>query len=370
MKTVIYILLFSFSFTLSGEYFFTDRAKDLIVNTQSEIDKLKFTREVGNLIIASEGVDQILDLSNLNSIKEIQGNLYVINNTDLQSLNGLDSINLKGSVFIQGNKSLKEVNTYITNNIIGDFIVKNNDSLKAITGLSKVESIKDLILENNKSLQNLNSFESIKEISGSVNIIGNKSFKYFKPFIRVVYFEGDLKIQNNKSLYDAQVVYKLHSMAKSSVITNNTIYTSDIKLMKIAYEGAGSLRFNRQDEVDEFGLSYQKNSFRGDVLIDRSRVKNLDGLSVLSEINGRLIIKRNDSLESVNGLSNLKKLNHLIISFNKSLSDLNGLENLSIVEKDIVIYRNTDLIDTSSLSHKINMGGKLVIQGNPKLQNN
>ena len=90
----------------------------------------------------------------------------------------------------------------------------------------------------------------------------------------------------------------------------------------------------------------------------------------MCEIYFALIIKRNDSLESVGGLSNLEKLNHLIISFNKSLNNLKGLEKLSSVEKDIVIYRNTELEDASSISGNIRLGGKLVIQGNPKLINN
>ena len=125
-----------------------------------------------------------------------------------------------------------------------DFIIKNNDSLVSIGKLDNIESIKDLVVENNYSLINLNSFKSIKEVSGNIDVIGNKNLQFLKPFINLVYFEGTLKIQNNKSLYDAQVIYKMHTLAKESIITDNTIYTSNIDVMKLAYDGQGIQRFN------------------------------------------------------------------------------------------------------------------------------
>jgi len=366
VKKYIYIILFFYTGSLYS--FPTDggRSADLNINTQEELDNLQYTEEVGNLIIASEGVDQIVDLSNLKSIKHVKGSIYVINNNELSDLDGI-SVFVDGDIIIIRNKSLERLTSNFVKGNVRDIHIKNNKLLKNIVGLDKIESINSISVESNNSLVDLNGLSSLKEISGDVTISNNDELKYFHPFVDVVYFNGKLKVNNNKSLFDADGLYKLQSMASTSELKNNTIYTTDLELMKVIYEGKGKLKFKSQQDLDLFGECYKKKSFKGDIIIDKSSITNIDALKCLKEIDGRLIIKRNDNLVSIDGLCQLVSINNLIISFNKNLESLSGLENLSTVKNNVVIYRNTYLTDTSSISDDISLGGKLVIKSNPRL---
>lgn len=366
MKIYLYILSI---FITSSIYSFPDvgnKIIDINVNTQKELDNLQFIEEVGNLIIASEGVDQIIDLSNLRSIKRVNGSIYIINNNELETLDGL-SITVKGDVFIQRNKSLKNFTPNFIKGKVRNIHIKDNESLIGVVGFDRIVSLNNLTVEYNNSLIDLNDFSSLKEIAGNVIISNNKKLSYFNPFVEIAYFNGDLKVINNESLYEADGLYKLYSMASSSELKNNTMFTTNLELMKIIFEGEGKLRFTNQEELDVFGRCYRKESFKGDIIIDKSSITNIDALSCLRSIDGRLIIKRNDNLVSVDGLSHLVSINNLIISFNKNLNTLNGLESLSTVKNNVVIYRNTFLVDASSISDEISLGGKLVIKSNPRL---
>jgi len=366
MKAYLYILILLITTNLYSYPDIGNKIIDININTQKELDNLQFIEEVGNLIIASEGIDQIIDLSNLKSIKYVKGSIYVINNNKLENLKGL-SVFVDGDVFIQRNKDLKELTANFVKGNIRNIHIKDNNLLESINGFELVVSIKNLTVEYNNSLEDLNGLSSLKEILGNVTISNNKELKYFKPFANIAYFNGELKVINNKSLYEADGLYKLYTTASISEIKKNTKYTTDIKMMKIIFEGKGNLRFTNQKELDLFGRCYKKRSFEGDIVIDKSSITNIDALMCLNEINGRLLIKRNDHLVSVNGLSKLKSINNLIISFNKNLNSLKGLENLSTVKNNIVIYRNTFLTDASSISENISLGGKLVIKSNPRL---
>ncbi|MEN8137793.1 MAG: hypothetical protein ABFR62_05110 [Bacteroidota bacterium] len=367
MKKLVYILTIFFSNILLAGYPQDDSVVNVTLNTQTEVDHLRLRESIGNLIIASEGVDQITDLSLLESISQIKGNVYIINNSELETLVGLDSILVNGDVYIVGNKNLTTIPGGVFNGELKDVVVRNNKLLRYVDGFENVESIRNLTIENNDVLNDLNAFSSLKEITGYIRIVGNKELEYFRPFANISHFEGELTVKNNVNLHEAVGLYTLYNMSSNPEISNNSVYTSDPENMKLVFMGTGDLRFYRQEEIDAFGKCYPKDSFVGDIIIDRSNITNLDGLKVLKEIDGKMIIKRNDKLESVNGLSNLESINHLIISFNKSLSDLKGLEKLSKVKRDVVIYRNTDLKDASSISEDIILGGKLVIKGNPRL---
>ncbi|MCK5907813.1 MAG: hypothetical protein KAG37_09495 [Flavobacteriales bacterium] len=366
MKKYIYIILLIYA---SNLYSFPDEgghSADLNINTQKELDDLEYIEEVGNLIIASEGVDQIIDLSNLRSIKRVNGSIYVINNSKLSALDGI-SVFVDGDVIIQRNKSLERLTPNFIKGNVRNINIKDNESLQNVVGFDQIESVNSVSVEFNNSLVDLNGLSSLKEISGDVTISNNDELKYFQPFVDIVYFNGALKVNNNKSLYDADGLYKLQSMATRSELKNNTIYTTDLGLMKVIYEGKGKLKFTNQQELDLFGQCYNKKSFKGDIIIDKSSITNINALKVLNEIDGRLIIKRNDNLVSIEGLSQLVSIDNLIISFNKNLGTLSGLENLSTVKNNVVIYRNTFLTDTSSISDDISLGGKLVIKSNPRL---
>jgi len=90
------------------------------------------------------------------------------------------------------------------------------------------------------------------------------------------------------------------------------------------------ITFTTQAQIDNFQTNYPNcTEIEGDVEIGTypsGDISNLNGLSVLTFIEGMLYIGYNDSLISITGLQNLTSIGSLYIRGNKSLSSLSGLD--------------------------------------------
>jgi hypothetical protein len=98
-------------------------------------------------------------------------------------------------------------------------------------------------------------------------------------------------------------------------------------------------------------------------------LKNLNGLSQLDSIGGSLFISSNWALESLNGLIELKVIKGGInITDNGLLTDLHGLERISSLEYQLGIWYNDGLVDLSGIEGLETIGGDLQINENRNLK--
>jgi surface protein len=102
---------------------------------------------------------------------------------------------------------------------------------------------------------------------------------------------------------------------------------------------------------------------------DCDSLLDLNGLSSLIEIQGSIDILYNESLISINALSNITNLPYggIRIEGNSSLQRLNGLHNLTSVFDNISISGNNLLEDFSALSNVSEFGNYLIIENNNSL---
>lgn len=92
---------------------------------------------------------------------------------------------------------------------------------------------------------------------------------------------------------------------------------------------------------------------------------SLEGLENLTEVSGELVIRDNESLDNIEALKKLKKVNELNISYNPILKSLEGLNNLSgELLGGLQIYKNKRLQDISQLSGITLVGHHLVVNSN------
>jgi hypothetical protein len=99
------------------------------------------------------------------------------------------------------------------------------------------------------------------------------------------------------------------------------------------------ITFSTQSQIDNFQTGYPNcTEIEGNVLIGGGDINNLNGLLVLTSIDGDLEVKGTSSLFDFNGLNNLTKIGgDLWIAINDSLTSLSGLENLSSVQGNVNI---------------------------------
>jgi len=130
--------------------------------------------------------------------------------------------------------------------------------------------------------------------------------------------------------------------------------------------------FEHQSEIDSFQINYSYcTEINGDVLILGEDITNLNGLDVLTKIEGDFNIGSenygNPNLTDITGLENLTAIDGgFYISNNYSLSSLNGL-NISSIGNSLVINENESLSDISGLGSLTTIGGNLTVAWNNSL---
>lgn len=133
------------------------------------------------------------------------------------------------------------------------------------------------------------------------------------------------------------------------------------------------ITFSTQAQIDNFQADYPGCTvIEGNVSIQGSDITNLNGLSVLTSIEGNLMIggyaAGNPSLSSLTGLDNLTSIGgYLWIRINTSLTSLNGLEGLTFIGTNLIIWHNDALSTLTGLDSLTSIGGTLVIEYNASL---
>ena len=127
----------------------------------------------------------------------------------------------------------------------------------------------------------------------------------------------------------------------------------------------GGIIFKTQEEIDSFQTDHPNcTEVEGFVSIsgDYEDITNLNGLSVLTSIEGELTISRT-LLENLSGLDNLSYVGEMLaIGYNDSLIELSGLESLDSAG-GLWLLGNNKLSTLNSLSNLIHLSGDLMIDG-------
>ena len=123
--------------------------------------------------------------------------------------------------------------------------------------------------------------------------------------------------------------------------------------------------FSTQEEIDDFQSDYPGCTLiEGNVEINGADINNLNGLEVLTTIEGDLMIGKwscsvytNPLLTTLTGLDNITAIGgHLLVYFNNVLSDLNGLNSVNSIGGALYIENNQALNSLSGLESLNSIG--------------
>ena len=151
----------------------------------------------GNFRIS--GIDHT-DLTSLNGLREVQGDLTIDENDFLKSLKGLERVLLVG-------RNLQ---------------VARNVSLENLEGLERVRSIQgDLVLTGNATLASIDHLDWLGRVSGLVSIRDNTLLESLLGLRGLATVEGSLLIENNASLITLSGLENLGSIGQILSVRNN-----------------------------------------------------------------------------------------------------------------------------------------------------
>lgn len=230
----------------------------------------------GSVTITDPDNTHINDLSGLNVITSIGGDLNVIDNNWLPNFYGLNNLTyIGGKLEVNNNNILKNFSAvYNVNYIGGDLLIIDNGWLLNIDGLSNISAINgDLKIIGCHDLTNVGGLFNIEHINNNVQITGNTELTDLIGLGNLVSVGGDFMISYNDNLIDLDGINQLTSINGKFEILSNW------------------------------------------------ELQNIAGLLNLQQINGSLSIIDNKELTSLEGVDNIdhNSIEELLLIFNSSL---------------------------------------------------
>ncbi len=260
----------------------------------------------GDVIIQESQPGEIINLDSLVQIESINGSLRIRNNSDLQSLSGMDRLS----------------------HIQDSLCVENNDRLSSLSGLDTLLYLGSLDIHRNDSLTNLKGLENVQTIKGPIAIFSNRLLKNLVGIGSQHSIMG-LTLKDNPDLLNLQGLENVFTIGGNLTLSGNASI-STLSGLDMVNSIRGNLLIENNDQLWSFHGLDKLGAIGGDLqLIDNPSLTSLTALSSLNSISGLLEINNNDALTSLFGLENVRftSITDLIIKDSDSLTFCN-LQNI------------------------------------------
>ncbi|KAA1242144.1 hypothetical protein [Aquimarina sp. RZ0] len=299
---------------------------DVILETQTDVDSFTHTEIIGNLIIRksdSNGIssagEEIDNITNLSRLKTLRGDLKIINNNKLSSLQGLEGLKeITGNLEIRNNALLRNLNGLkLVKQIGGHILLITNQSLTDIDGLSNIVEVNgNFQIQNNNKLRELSGLQNLNQINGNFIIRNNDALINLDALKNIMIVKNRLTIIKNRKLISACGILRLlwNSEAVSGIITirdNGSLTTSSVNHTLFSCHNTAEpypqdLVLRSQTEIDAFNFDVILGSL---TISERTvgtitSIKNLKGLT---RVIGNLSIINNTALKEIYTLGYLRQ---------------------------------------------------------------
>lgn len=298
---------------------------------QSEIDNFQANYPGCHSIDGNVRIDgnDVVDLSGLNVVDSISGDLVIQNNPVLESLSGLENL------------------LYIRD----DLEVKSNESLESLLGLSGLNDIGGNIrLYSNDHLVNLSGLQNLDTLNGGIDIQNNARLANLHGLDSLCYAAGLFGLAYNDSLVSLQHLGNLSAVGNMAIIGHSSL-PSLTGLESLNKTGELLIMFNPElTSLD--GLQGLDSISYGLELVDNESLVSLAGLENLEYLRGGISVEWNYELTSLSALEGLSDFGgNVEFRYNHSLTSLDGIGNFNAGGiSRIVIISNSNLCDCDQAS--------------------
>lgn len=187
---------------------------DVVIDDAEDLVALAGVTEITGHLTISDSLSEIgapiTDLTALNSLTTIGGNLLIYNNPSLESLDGLESlINFNGSLSVGGNQALLSINGLSGLTNVSRLTISDNAVLPTLDGLEGITSPSSIYISNNTLLTSLSGLNNIST-TGNLEIFDNDvlaDLSALGALVEVSYFDVyGLSITNLDALTSLQSI--------------------------------------------------------------------------------------------------------------------------------------------------------------------
>lgn len=311
-----------------------------------------------------EGNPALTNLKGLKNLGYVKEGIGVYNNESLESLNGLDNLtnigswasyhNGRGGLYFTNNPVLKDLTNLKTLSYLGGGLeIINNDALTNLNGLNSITNIPlNLKIVDNDNLPNLTGLSNIAIVNGEVLIDNNLNLKNFTGLDKLTAFNDPVIIKNNNALKNFEGLEKLNIIKDDVEVSNNNLLKNFNGLSSLE-STTGFFKIHNNNSLENFSGLEKLYTIGGEFNIDENQnLENLSGLNSLTSIDEIVTISNNASLLSLEGLNNLETINDRLIIFNNnSLVSLSALSNINTIYKSLLIKNNSSLLTLNGLEN-------------------
>ncbi|MFC5045284.1 cadherin repeat domain-containing protein [Aquimarina hainanensis] len=346
------------------------------LKTQEEVDAFaanKYNTIAGNLHIGyTEEGDKITDIAALSSLKTITGNLQVVKNDALKTLEGLQNVTTVKVCVVYDNAMLEDISALANLNSIESIRVSSNPLLTNVNCFSKITSLRGFIeIGSNSALIDLQGLHNITTTGRSVQVFGNPQLKNLKGLEGLKEIDR-LLVNSNQSMMSLEGIENLETIEEGIQIwSNENLLEIDAlnKITSLTYvdinENPALNSLNGLRNVTTLS-AFSKESTVVNIRKNPS-LPNLEGLHNVTQINGKVVIEQNEKLEKIDGFGKVISVSGLEIGENPALYSLSGLSKLEEVTETLIIDRNTSLQSLDGLNRLTTVGKAVYIQYNDQL---
>ena len=196
----------------------------IVFTRQSQIDSFQVnypgcSRIEGYVTIT--GTD-IQNLSGLNAVTAIGGDVWIRSNFGLINPTGLENLsNIGGDVLIYNNAIINLDGLDHLGSIGGELRISQNFNLQRIDGFGSLNSVGgDLVIIINDSLRSLHGFDSMQTLGGSLDIHYNNVLRDLSGLSGLDSVSGNLSIYSNHSLSGCAVEFMCRYIADPNGFMN------------------------------------------------------------------------------------------------------------------------------------------------------
>lgn len=385
---------------------------DVTLTTQQEVNDLwSCTHITGNLTIDDGAGTSITDLSPLNNLTTIDGNV-LIQHLDVLNINGLNGVTSVGGTISFINNTSTGISGFSSlTHIPGDLIIQDNSNLNFVHGfvsLDKIgtdENVGEFIVSNNPGIIFMFDFNTLDTITAGLSLVNlpmiddntsafqeldytgylqleSTGFDHLTAFANLSRIGNGLLVLSNTDLFDLEgldSIVEFTQVGGMIEITDNPLIHNLNALATVNFNQPKSVNVEGNNGLTSIaglaGVSGDLGTNSFVYVVDNPSLFNLTGLD---GITGASVVRilNNSTLTSLAGLNGVTHtttsgmLQEIGIKNNAALTSLNGLSNLVTLAANcpIVISNNAQLSDISSLnSLDVNTISSVEVQNNSQL---
>ncbi|MBL7809983.1 MAG: T9SS type A sorting domain-containing protein [Saprospiraceae bacterium] len=229
-------LLFGGLSSLKGQFCLP---QGITFSTQAEIDQFALDypdcKQIMGIVTIS-GPD-ITNLNGLSGITSFGKGLYIQNNPNLGSLEGLDQVHTIGA-----------------GGVLGSLYVTNNPLLSDLSGLDNLSYILDrLDISENEGLDSLHGLDKLQTVGSTFYLQNNGLFKDLRGLGSLETVGDDLYIEFCDSLLSLKGIEKLNRVGRSLYIQFNPVL-HDIFSISPEFEVGDYWVFSLNDSLNQCGI--------------------------------------------------------------------------------------------------------------------